>query len=68
MAFSKAEALMRLGMPADLAKQLQDWIEDGGSGDVSADQVSFDPSSAPGVTASDVQGAIEELAGIIDGL
>ena len=68
MSFSKAEALMRLGMPAELAKQLQDWIEGGGAGDVSADQVGFDPSSAPGVTASDVQGAIEELAGIINEL
>ena len=64
MAFSKAEALMRLGMTAELAKQLQDWIEEGGGAEAS--QVAFDPSGAPGVTSSTVQGAIEQLASIID--
>lgn len=56
--------LIELGMPPELAKEVAAQI---GAAAASAANVSFDPSDAPGVTATNVQDAIEELATIVDG-
>lgn len=66
MALTLAEQLQRVGMPGEQAKLLQEAIEGITPSAPTAAQVSFDPSSAPGVTATDVQGALEELATLVD--
>lgn len=64
MALTLAEQLQRVGMPGEQARLIQDAIA--GAGGITAAQVSFDPDGVPGVTASNVQGAIDELAQIVD--
>ena len=68
MAFTKAEALMRLGMPAELEKQLQEWIE-GGSGTVAWGDVTGKPSTFPADPAT-VEAAVAaktEIAALTSG-
>lgn len=61
--------LIELGMPPELAKEVAAQIDDGGTPPAppTAAEVSFDPADAPGVSATNVQEAIEELATIVDG-
>lgn len=61
--------LIELGMPAELAKEVAAQIDAAGTPPAppTAAEVSFDPSAAPGISATTVQGAIEELATIVDG-
>lgn len=69
MALSNANKLAAVGLPTETARVLVDVITDivAGGGSPAASAVSFDPSDAPGITATNVQGAIEELATIVDG-
>lgn len=65
--------LIEMGMAPELAKVLLEVI-DGAVADavsgitMTAADVSFDPDGVPGITAETVQGAIDELANIVDGL
>lgn len=65
--------LMELGMPGPLAKEVAAQI-DAAVADaisnlaISAADVSFDPDGVPGVTGTNVQDAIDDLANVVDGL
>lgn len=60
-----ANRLIALGLPVALAKEVAAQIDAAVA--PTAANVSFDPSDAPGVTATNVQEALEELATIVDG-
>lgn len=62
-----ARRLIELGMVPALAKELAEQINAITPAPPTAADVSFDPEGVPGVTAESVQGAIAELAGLIDG-
>ncbi len=59
--------LVELGMVPELAKELASQIDAEVGGAVAAADVSFDPADAPGITATNVQEALEELATLVDG-
>lgn len=60
--------LVELGMVPELAKEVARQIDAAASPQtVTAAQVTFDPTDAPGITAVNVQEALEELATIVDG-
>lgn len=59
-----ARAFIALGMAPELAKEVARQIETAAGG--TAASVTFDPTDAPGITATNVQAAIEELATIVD--
>lgn len=62
---ANVKRLIELGMPTELAKEVAAQIDAAAGGTVAAASVTYDNSTS-GLTATDVQAAIDELEGLVN--